>query len=174
VVQIVPIADSPVAAVEQLLDAAFGADRHGRTAYRIRDGMAPLAELSFAALEEGRLVGTIQCWPIALATDAGTSVPLIMVGPVAVAPDRQDIGIGRLLIHHALEAAESAGRAQALMLIGDPDYYGRFFGFTAEHTTGWRVPGPVERHRLLARGSAVPVGAGLLGPRAQAAVDANA
>ena len=148
--QIVPIADSPAAAVEQLLDAAFGADRHGRTAYRIREGMAALPALSFAALEDGTLVGTIQCWPIALAGDDGADAPLVMVGPVAVAPDRQDIGIGRLLIHHALEAADSTGQ-DALMLIGDPDYYGRFFGFTAERTAGWRVPGPVERHRLLAR-----------------------
>ncbi|MEG3088643.1 GNAT family N-acetyltransferase [Sphingomonas sp. PB4P5] len=169
-VQIVPLADIPAAAVEQLLDAAFGPDRHGRTAYRIRDAMPALADLSFAAAEEGVLVGTIQCWPIALDGDDGTTVPLVMVGPVAVSPHRQDIGIGRLLIHHALEAADATGQGGALMLIGDPDYYGRLFGFSAAQTGGWRVPGPVERHRLLARGPGVPGGAGMLGPRI--AVDA--
>jgi len=53
-----------------------------------------------------------------------------------------------------------------MMLIGDPDYYGRFFDFSAERTTAWDVPGPVERHRLLARGPRVPDMPGLLAPRA--------
>ena len=43
-------------------------------------------------------------------------------------------------------------RLGALMMIGDPDYYGRFWCFTSDATGGWQVPGPVERHRLLARG----------------------
>ena len=66
---------------------------------------------------------------------------------------------------HALEAAAGEGLDDALMLIGDPDYYGRFFGFSAECTGRWAAPGPVERHRLLARGHAVPDTAGMLGPR---------
>ena len=41
--------------------------------------------------------------------------------------------------------------SHALMLIGDPEYYERLFGFNAAQTGGWEVPGPVERHRLLAR-----------------------
>ena len=53
--------------VEELLDRAFGPDRHARTAYRIRAGMQCLDALSFAALDaDEMLVGTIQCWPIAL------------------------------------------------------------------------------------------------------------
>ena len=56
------------------------------------------------------------------------------------------------------------------MLIGDPEYYGRFFGFSADRTSGWRVPGPVEQRRLLALGDAVPDGAGMLGPRVAALV----
>lgn len=155
-------------AVEALLDRAFGPDRRARTAYRIRAGAVADPGLSFAAREFGVLVGTIQCWPLALWYD-GAAVPLTMVGPVAVAPARQHSGIGRVLMHTSLDAAQRAGAADALMLIGDPDYYGRFFGFSAERTGAWRVPGPVERHRLLARGSAVPDAAGLLGPRARRA-----
>ena len=51
-----------------------------------------------------------------------------------------------------------------LMLIGDPEYYGRFFGFTAARTGAWRLPGPFEQRRLLARGDGVPDGAGEIGP----------
>ena len=54
------------------------------------------------------------------------------------------------------------------MLIGDPEYYGRFFGFSAEATAGWRLPGPVEARRLLARGPGVPAGTGAIGPRVTA------
>ncbi|HEX8387541.1 MAG TPA: GNAT family N-acetyltransferase, partial [Sphingomonas sp.] len=49
---------------------------------------------------------------------------------------------------------------------------GRFFGFTAERTSRWRLPGPVERRRLLARGLAVPDAPGLLGPALDAAAHA--
>ncbi len=37
------------------------------------------------------------------------------------------------------------------VLIGDPEYYGRFFGFAADQTGRWDLPGPFERRRLLAR-----------------------
>jgi len=165
VIRIVSIAQVEPQAVEQLLDRAFGTDRHSRTAYRIRETVSAIPGLSFAALDDGALVGTIQCWPVLFDADDGRDAPLVMVGPVAVEPARQRDGIGRQLTHHALDAAAASGAGDALMLIGDPEYYGRFFGFTAERTAAWRVPGPVERHRLLARGKAVPDRAGLLGPR---------
>lgn len=162
---IVPISAVPADAVEQLLDRAFGQERHTRTAYRIRDGMPALAALSFANVEGDTVTGTIQCWPIAFEGDDGRVVPLVMLGPVAVDPLRQQAGIGRSLTAKALEAADTHAPGVAVVLIGDPEYYGRFFDFSAEHTAGWRVPGPVERHRLLARGLNVPTGSGLLGPR---------
>lgn len=158
-----PIATVPADAVEQLLDRAFGPDRHGRTAYAIRAGTSPLAEFSFAAVENGMLIGTIQCWPVRLLADKGGEIPLVMVGPVAVEPSRQQDGIGRALMRRALDAGDMAG-ADALMLIGDPEYYGRFFGFSAERTGKWRVPGPVEQRRLLARGAGVPDQPGVLAP----------
>lgn len=164
-INFVPLATIDPPAIEQLLDRAFGADRHGRTAYRIRDGMRPIDGLSLAALEDDVLVGTIQCWPVRFTGADGREVALAMIGPVAVDPTRQRDGIGRLLMERALAAAEASGAARALMLIGDPEYYGRFFGFSADRTAGWQVPGPVERQRLLARGDDVPDGAGTIGPR---------
>lgn len=164
-IRIVPIAEVEPQAVEQLLDRAFGTDRHGRTAYRIREGMPAVPRLSFAALAGDALVGTIQCWPILFDGDDGRDVPMVMVGPVAVEPARQRDGIGRDLMLYALNAAVASGEAGALMLIGDPEYYSRFFGFSADRTGQWRVPGPVEQHRLLALGDLVPDGSGMLGPR---------
>ncbi len=163
-ITIVPLDAITPTAVEMLLDAAFGPDRFTRTAYKIRGTATPIAALSFAAVDDGALVGSIQCWPIAL-IDNDRQSPLIMVGPVAVTPTRQGDGIGRSLVAQVLVAAAAGSLDDALMLIGDPDYYGRFFGFTADRTARWNAPGPVERHRLLARGNAVPDSTGMLGPR---------
>lgn len=167
-IALVPLAQVETLAVEALLDRAFGADRRRRTAYRVRTGMRPIAELSFAAVrDDGALAGSIQCWPVALACDSGESVPMVMVGPVAVDPRWQQEGVGRALMARTLEAvAERASPgADALMLIGDPEYYGRFFGFAADRTGRWRLPGAFEPRRLLARGAGVPDCAGEVGPR---------
>ncbi len=123
--------------------------------------------LSFALIEDGELAGTIQCWPVAHHAPDGSATRLVMVGPVAVRPDVQRGGHGRTLMAHMLEAAETEADA-ALMMIGDPEYYGRFFGFTADATEAWDLPGPYEKRRLLARavnGHGVPMSAGMIGPR---------
>lgn len=94
----------------------------------------------------GSLVGSLQCWDLALAGAGPLRVPLVLVGPVAVAPEAQGTGIGTRMLGRLLERAG----ARTLMLVGDPGYYGRF-GFSAAPTGKWLLPGPVERHRLLAR-----------------------
>jgi len=163
---LVPLASIAPTEVEKLLDLAFGTDRHLRTAYRLREGMTPIATLSLAAIEKDELVGSIQCWPVQLEEGDGRVTPLILVGPVAVRPDRQRAGIGRRLMEAALANAD-ASDSEPMMLIGDAVYYERFFGFSARHTGGWTVPGPVDRDRLLARlrpGQVVPA-QGMLGPR---------
>ena len=170
VITIERLAGTADTAIADLLDAAFGPDRHGRTAYRIRRGMAWLTDLSFAARDEaGTLIGVLQSWPVALATSDGAEAALVMVGPVAVLPAQQLHGIGRMLMDALVATADAMpqGDQPPLMMIGDPEYYGRFWGFSADATGGWEVPGPVEQRRLLARlpqGQHVPP-AGMLGPR---------
>ncbi len=164
--KIVPLDQAEPDAVERLLDVAFGTERHKRTAYRLREGVSPIASLSLAALDEdGRLAGSLQSWPMQLTTPRGLSVPLVLVGPVAVDPTLQRQGLGREMMARMLAAADAEG-ADPQVLIGDPEYYGRFFGFVADQTGGWDLPGPFERRRLLARtgGRALPT-AGMLGPR---------
>jgi predicted N-acetyltransferase YhbS len=166
--------------IEAVLDRAFGADRQARTAYRIREGMVWLPGLSLAALDrDGMLVGTIQCWPVGLQTKQG-QVPLVMVGPVAVVPERQGEGFGSglmsAMIAEDARLAANGGRSSSSseavgqqglpqVLIGDAEYYGRW-GFSAAFTGGWRCPGPYEQHRLLARGAALAAmpSEGMLGP----------
>jgi predicted N-acetyltransferase YhbS len=148
-ITLVPLSSIAPDQVEHLLDDAFGTDRHHRTAYRLREGMPFIDALSFAAVENGQLLGSIQAWPASVRNAEGAD-PIILVGPVAVTPELQGRGIGKMLMARLLETAD-AGAADAMVMIGDPDYYGRFFGFHADSTSGWDVAGPVERHRLLAR-----------------------
>ena len=167
---LIPLSAVDPAMVEALLDRVFGEDRHARTAYRIRAGMSHLDALSFAALDaDDMLVATIQCFPVALIDREGRPVPLVMVGPVAVVPERQGKGFGLGLMAAMLEAekrmAADGAAPLAQVLIGDAEYYGRW-GFSAAATGGWRCPGPYEAERLLARGdalSAMPA-EGMLGP----------
>lgn len=152
--------------IEALLDRTFGPDRFARTAYRIREGTEWLEALSFAALDDqDMLVGTLQVWPVALTDPDGRPYPLLMVGPVAVLPEQQGGGFGKALMLATLEAIGD-DNALPQVLIGDPDYYDRFFGFSASYTQSWHCPGPNDPTRLLVRASnpaVLPVN-GMLGP----------
>ncbi|MFV0643744.1 MAG: GNAT family N-acetyltransferase [Sphingomonadaceae bacterium] len=168
--QIIPLDAIDPLLVEQLLDEAFGPEREARTAYRIRTGMEWLPALSFAALDDDDfLAGSIQIWPVSLTDAQGRAHPLLMVGPVAVAPARQNQGYGKALMTASLEAIENIARsappALPQIMIGDAEYYGQW-GFSADHTAGWRCPGPWENDRLLVRHAfpALLPQDGMLGP----------
>ena len=170
---LIPLTAVPEAMIEELLDRVFGEDRHARTAYRVRAGMDWLTAMSFAALDaDDMLVGTIQCFPVALVDRDTRALPMIMVGPVAVLPERQGEGFGQGLMAAMLDAeARLAADGQtpfAQVLIGDADYYGRW-GFSAAMTGGWQCPGPYEPERLLARGPALAAmpAEGMLAPWAE-------
>lgn len=146
---LIPLENIDPVLVEELLDRAFGEDRHERTAYKVREGVEWLPGLSFAALDDKDfLVGTIQVWPVALTAPGGRRHPMLMVGPVAVVPDRQGEGFGQALML-GMMGSMHAEAPLPLVLIGDHDYYGRLFGFSAQNTGGWTLPGPWDPARLL-------------------------
>ena len=148
---IVPLDAIDPALIEALLDRAFEPERHTRTAYKVREGTDWLPALSFALLgEANQLAGTIQCWPVALNSPNSRPYPMIMVGPVAVLPELHGRGYGKALMVASIGAL-SPEAPLPQMMIGDPEYYGRFWGFTAEPTAGWSLPGPYDPRRLLVR-----------------------
>lgn len=134
---------SDVVAREALLDVCFGANRHGRTCQRIRDGRLPAEGLAFSAVHQGRLVGTVRLWHVS----AGGK-PALVLGPLAVDPACRSLGVGAALMRHALGVAKRRGHG-AVILLGDAPYYARF-GFTPAKTAELALPGPFERDRLLA------------------------
>jgi len=147
---LIPLDQVEPAMIEAVLDRAFGPGRHSRTAYTLRAGTEWLPGLSFAGLDaDDMLVGTIQVWPVALTDPSGRRHPLLMVGPVAVVPERQGEGFG-LALMAAMTTGLDPRAPLPQVLIGDPEYYERF-GFHAAPTQGWSLPGPYEKHRLLVR-----------------------
>jgi predicted N-acetyltransferase YhbS len=129
--------------IPALLDKCFGANRHGKTAYRLREGSVSLPELDFVAYVENTMVGTIQYWPLLI--ESGHEA--LLLGPIAIDPDLQGKGIGVALIEQTLSLAAEFGH-ERVILVGDPEYYGKF-GFVSASKLGLKLPGPVEKHRLL-------------------------
>jgi predicted N-acetyltransferase YhbS len=162
---LIPLDQVDPAKIEGLLDRAFEPERHTRTAYKVREGTAWLPALSFAAIDANeRLVGSLQTWPVALTDREGRAHPLLMVGPVAVLPERQGEGFGTALMLAILAAIDPAAPLPQVM-IGDEPYYSRF-GFSATPAAGWSLPGPWDPRRLLVRAadpSLLPAD-GMLGP----------
>ena len=146
------------AAIDTLLDTCFGPARRARTAYRLRDGVEPLAH-SLVARDGGTVIGSVQLWPLTLVH--GRAIPLLLLGPLAVAAERRCEGIGAALMTEALARVDGAG-GPAVVLIGEAPYYARF-GFRVA-PTDWRLPGPVDRARLLVRGGDGLPGHGTLAP----------
>jgi predicted N-acetyltransferase YhbS len=168
-------APADVGAREALLDLALGADRRRKTCERLREGRLPAAGLSFVAREGGRLLGTVRLWSVA----AGPGRPALLLGPLAVLPERQGEGIGAALLEAALARAAALGH-RAVLLVGDPAYYRRF-GFAAALAEGLRLPGPYEQPRLqglelapgaLAGASGLVCAAGRRAPRLPVAASA--
>jgi predicted N-acetyltransferase YhbS len=127
--------------VEALFDLCFAPGREALSSYRLRDGIAPVAELGLVARdEEGNLAAAIRFWPVRVGGRAA-----LLLGPVAVHPTRQGEGLGGWLIAESLEKARRLGWKRVL-LVGDAPYYGRF-GFA--RLEGVEMPPPTNPERVL-------------------------
>lgn len=135
--------------IERLLEDAFGPDRLKKTAYRLREGVAPVKGLCFVAYEGEALRASLRFWPIQIrgAQEDQPKRPALLLGPLAVDPDRRGRNIGIELMQYGLERAKALGH-KIVILVGDLDYYGRV-GFSRELAGGLRLPGPVDQDRLL-------------------------
>jgi len=136
--------DDHAAAIERLLDLTFGADRHHKTVYRLRDGVAPAPGLSFVIENGDGLAATLRFWPVML-PDGGAA---LLLGPIAVRPDLAGRGYGKALMRHGIARARARGWT-AILLVGDAPYY-QPLGFTRAAAEKLQLPGPVERERFLA------------------------
>lgn len=134
------------AAREALLDRAMGAGRKRKSSEALRRGRLPAEGLALVARSaDGAVLGTVRLWNVTLGTGGR---PALLLGPLAVEPGVKNAGIGSALMRTAIAQARDLGHG-AILLVGDEPYYGRF-GFSAARTGKLAMPGPYERHRLLA------------------------
>ncbi|MDE0050521.1 MAG: N-acetyltransferase [Rhodospirillales bacterium] len=138
--------------IEDLLDRAFGPERHARPSYRLREGVEPVRTLCFVAEAEGRIVGTIRHWPVRL----GATGSALLLGPIAVDPVRERQGIGRRLMRAGLYQAAAVGHQVVVavgtpsFLVGSPAFLCRF-GFAGAEGFGITLPGLDDPRKLFAR-----------------------
>ncbi|GAA4119954.1 N-acetyltransferase [Knoellia locipacati] len=129
------------AAIAALHDDAFervdGAARSVESSLvdELRGDGDVLEELTFVAELDGEVVGHVLCSAATLGEG-----PSVGLGPIAVAPHLQRQGIGAALMASVIASAEQRGDA-AIVLLGDPDYYGHF-GFVPASERGIGSPGP--------------------------------
>jgi predicted N-acetyltransferase YhbS len=137
---------SDASAVEALNADSFGPGRFAKSAYRLREGVAPIAALSFVAVEQvaGRdvLRGSVRFWPVKVGGHEE-----LLLGPLAVQGDQRGRGIGIALMQAGLEAAR-LGPWRGVLLVGDEPYYTKV-GFSRLPPGRVRFPGPVDQNRIL-------------------------
>lgn len=108
--------------------------------------------LSLVAEDGERIVGHIAFSPV---TIDGAPSRWFGLGPVSVWPDLQRNGIGGALVRRGIADLRERG-AHGIVLLGDPDFYGRF-GFAREPRLTY--PGGPEKYFLaLALEGEVPSG----------------
>lgn len=140
------VLDAPehAAAVEALYDDVFGPGRFAKTAERLREGNAPIADASLVAIDSEGLTGVVRVWPVTV----GEKGRAAFLGPIAVAERRRGNGVAFKLMERAIGVCREQGYA-AVILVGDLDYYERF-GFKPSGDR-FQLPGPVDQRRVLIR-----------------------
>jgi predicted N-acetyltransferase YhbS len=131
-----------VPAIERLHERTFGPGRFAKTAYRIREGMGHVPELSFTGRIGTLLVGSVRLTPVRIG-----ATPALLLGPLTVEPPFRERGIGQLLIERALAETKSKGH-RLVVLVGDEPYYAKC-NFKRIQRGRVTMPGPVDPERLL-------------------------
>jgi len=139
---ILPEKPNDADAIERLHERTFGPGRFVLSAYRIREHVDHLLDLSFTARIGTLLVGSVRQLPICIG-----DTPALMLGPLTVEPPFRSRGVGRALLDHALADAKKAGH-RLVVLVGDELYYGRV-GFKVVAKGRVTMPGPVDYSRVL-------------------------
>ncbi len=79
---------------------------------------------------------------VAVLSHLGAPAESVGLGPIAVAGDRRDQGLGKALIGESVGWARQAGRS-AIFVLGEPPYYERF-GFSVDAARPFVSPYPPE------------------------------
>jgi predicted N-acetyltransferase YhbS len=129
-------------AIERLHERTFGPGRFVLSAYRIREHVDHVLDLSFTARIGTLLVGSVRQLPVLIG-----DTKALLLGPLTVEPPFRSRGVGRALLDRALGDAKAKGH-RLVLLVGDEAYYSRV-GFKTVPDGRATMPGPVDYRRLL-------------------------
>ena len=130
-------------AIERLHERTFGPGRFVLSAYRIREHVDHVLDLSFTARIGTLLVGSVRQLPVAIG-----DTKALLLGPAdsRAAVPQPRCRNGRA-VFCALGDAKANGH-RLVLLVGDEAYYSRV-GFKTVPSGRATMPGPVDYNRLL-------------------------
>src|SRR6202041_326514 len=105
--------------IERLHERTFGPGSFVLSAYRIREHVDHLLDLSFTAWIGTLLVGSVRQLPVVLG-----ETKALLLGPLTDEPPFRSRGVGRALLERALRDAKAKGH-RLVLLVGDDAYYSR-------------------------------------------------
>ena len=129
-------------AIERLHERTFGPGRFVLSAYRLREHVDHLLDLSFTARIGTLMVGSVRQLPVCIG-----DTPALMLGPLTVEPPFRSHGVGTALVKRALQDAKKRGH-KLVVLVGDEPIYAKS-GFKRIPKGQVKMPGPVDPARLL-------------------------
>lgn len=139
--EICPEAPEDEPEVEALYDLCFAPGRTALSSYRLRDGVARVADLCLVLRDQGGiLLAAIRFWPVRIGDERA-----LLLGPIAVHPTAQGEGLGAILMRDSLERARHL-RWSRVLLVGDLPYYQRFGFHKLESVI---MPPPTNPDRVL-------------------------
>lgn len=129
--------------IQQLVTDAFESDAEARlvNALRASDGEF----VSLVATGNNKIVGHILFTTVKL--DGDSHLNLLGLAPLAVSTESQGTGIGSELVNAGLLTCKKLG-TDAVMVLGAPEYYGRF-GFTPASSFGISSVYEVEKQYFM-------------------------
>jgi putative acetyltransferase len=124
--------------------AAFGRPDEAKMVDRLHHEGAVLA--SFVAELDDQIVGHILFSRMLIETP-DVRLAAVALAPIAVRPEQQRLGVGSRLIREGLAWLRARGE-HIVIVLGHPDYYGRF-GFSIDRAHALASPFPPEAFMAL-------------------------
>ena len=128
-------ADDDWPAILDVHRAAFGGEDIQRLVRELHESDVYVPELSFVAVSDGAVVGHVMnTW----SGVEGSTARLLQLSPLGILPEQQGKGLGLALVRASIDGVRRQGEV-ALLVEGNPKYYGRF-GFVRADELGLLPP----------------------------------
>jgi predicted N-acetyltransferase YhbS len=114
---------------------------------RLRESSGYIPELALIAEQNGQIVGHIMLTKTYV-YGAGLKHEVLLLAPLAVAPEHQHRGVGSKLVIESFQLAKNLGH-MAVLVVGNPAYYGRF-GFRPSLSFGITHNPPIPEPYVMA------------------------